>query len=93
MVGDALISASFVSYIGPFSSKFRKDLWEDLWLPKIPERKIPYTPGVDPLAVLANDADQAVWKNQGLPADRMSLENASIIASCSRWPLIIDPQL
>lgn len=93
MVGDALISASFVSYIGPFSAKFRKGLWEELWLPKIGERKIPSTEGVDPLGVLANDAAQATWKNEGLPADRMSLENASIITSCSRWPLIIDPQL
>jgi dynein heavy chain len=23
----------------------------------------------------------------------MSLENAAIISSCSRWPLLIDPQL
>jgi len=35
----------------------------------------------------------AQWKNEGLPADMMSLENAAIITSSSRWPLIIDPQL
>jgi dynein heavy chain len=23
----------------------------------------------------------------------MSLENATVISSCSRWPLLIDPQL
>lgn len=27
MIGDAIISAAFVSYIGPFSSEFRADLW------------------------------------------------------------------
>jgi len=29
MVGDALVSAAFVSYIGPFSFTFRKVLWCD----------------------------------------------------------------
>lgn len=27
MIGDALLSAAFVSYIGPFNSGFRSDLW------------------------------------------------------------------
>jgi len=39
---------------------------------------------------LATEAAIARWKNEGLPADQMSLENASIITSCKRWPLIID---
>lgn len=30
---------------------------------------------------------------QGLPTDRMSAENASIMINSSRWPLLIDPQL
>jgi dynein heavy chain, axonemal len=28
----------------------------------------------------------------GLPADKLSTDNAIIIANCHRWPLIIDPQ-
>lgn len=35
MIGDALISAAFVSYIGPFSYHFRQNLWKDTWLPDI----------------------------------------------------------
>lgn len=31
--------------------------------------------------------------SQGLPADRISVENAAITTSCSRWPLLIDPQM
>lgn len=93
MIGDALISAEFVSYIAPFNSLFRDWLWKEVWLPDIVDKKIPFTEGVDPLAVLATPAAQAGWKNEGLPSDRVSLENASIIVSCSRWPLIIDPQL
>lgn len=43
--------------------------------------------------MLSTDAVQAVWKTQGLPADRVSLENAAIVCSCTRYPLLIDPQL
>jgi dynein heavy chain len=92
-IGDALLSAAFVSYIGPFTSAFRQELWADQWLNDINTRKIPITEGIDPLDVLASKPDQAGWNNEGLPADRMSLENASIVTSCKRYPLIIDPQL
>jgi len=41
MIGDALVSAAFVSYIGPFNSAFRSQLWKDQWIPDSLERKIP----------------------------------------------------
>ena len=62
MIGDALVSAAFVSYIGPFSANFRYGLWHEKWIPDMGERKIPFTEGIDPLKVLANDSDQAIWK-------------------------------
>lgn len=57
MIGDALVSAAFVSYIGPFNSQFRSYLWKDQWIADSLERKIPQTPGIDPLYVLANTAE------------------------------------
>lgn len=93
MIGNALVSAAFVSYIGPFNAVFRQDIWANQWITDIKERGIPYTEGIDPLNVLSNDSIQAIWKTQGLPADRVSLENAAIVCSCSRYPLLIDPQL
>ena len=65
------------------------------WLPfinKLPV-PIPVTEGLDPLTMLIDDADIALWNNEGLPGDRMSIENATILTSCERWPLMIDPQL
>lgn len=54
---------------------------------------IPITPGLDPLSLLTDDADIATWNNQGLPSDRMSTENATILCNTERWPLIVDAQL
>ena len=54
---------------------------------------IPTTPGLDPLSMLTDDAQIASWNNEGLPSDRMSTENATILCNCERWPLMIDPQL
>lgn len=93
MIGDAVISAAFVSYIGPFSADFRGDLWQNTWLEDIKKNSIPFTDGIDPLNVLSDATDHATWSNQGLPADRVSLENASIVCESTRYPLIIDPQL
>lgn len=54
---------------------------------------IPYTEGVDPLSLVCDDALVASWNNEGLPSDRMSAENATILMNSARWPLMIDPQL
>lgn len=91
-MGDSLLSAAFVSYIGPFNSEFRNIITAD-WVQDIISRSIPKTAEKDPLDVLATAADQARWRGQGLPADRVSIENAAVVVSCNRYPLLIDPQL
>lgn len=53
---------------------------------------IPLTDGLDPVLALTDQATVAGWQNQGLPADRLSVENAAILMSSQRWPLIVDPQ-
>lgn len=45
------------------------------------------------MSLLTDDADVATWNNQGLPSDRMSTENATILCNTERWPLIVDAQL
>jgi len=56
MIGNALVSAAFVSYIGPFNALFRKDLWCNQWINDIIAKSIPFTEGIDPLEVLSTDA-------------------------------------
>ena len=45
------------------------------------------------MKMLVDDAQIAGWNNEGLPNDRMSAENATILTTSERWPLMIDPQV
>ncbi|CAG5123335.1 unnamed protein product, partial [Candidula unifasciata] len=93
--GDVLMTTAFVSYVGCFTKNYRTDLMDNHWLPYLKGLKnpIPFSEGLDPLTLLADDALIASWNNEGLPGDRMSTENATILTNCERWPLMIDPQL
>ena len=93
LIGDVMLGAGFVSYVGAFEQANREILWRDTWAPDLLERKIPMTTGVDPLTMLTNDGHTAKMISEGLPADRISIENGSIISNCKRWPLLIDPQV
>ncbi|XP_025057963.1 dynein heavy chain 9, axonemal [Alligator sinensis] len=95
LCGDVLLITAFVSYLGYFTKKYRQDLMDRIWRPYLCQLKvpIPVTPSLDPLTMLTDDADIAAWQNEGLPADRMSTENATILTNCERWPLMVDPQL
>jgi dynein heavy chain len=92
LIGDSLLAAAFISYIGAFSYLFRQNLWRDIWLEDMKTKAIPMSLNVDPLYIIVTEADIAKWKNQKLPSDQVSYENAAILTSCTRWPLIIDPQ-
>ncbi|XP_061032339.1 dynein axonemal heavy chain 9 [Eubalaena glacialis] len=95
LCGDILLTAAFISYLGFFTKKYRRSLMDGTWRPYLSQLQvpIPVTPNLDPLRMLTDDADVAAWQNEGLPADRMSTENATILLSCERWPLMVDPQL
>lgn len=93
--GDVLLITAFISYVGCFTKQYRLNLMDNNWLPFLNTLKspIPVTDGLDPLVMLTDDATIATWNNEGLPSDRMSTENATILSNAERWPLMIDPQL
>ncbi|XP_052121255.1 dynein beta chain, ciliary-like [Frankliniella occidentalis] len=93
--GDVLLVTAFISYVGCFTKQYRLDLVNKMWLPfqRVLEPAVPTTEGLDPLTLLTDDAQVARWNNEGLPSDRMSTENATILSNSDRWPLMIDPQL
>ncbi|XP_072536739.1 dynein axonemal heavy chain 11 [Salminus brasiliensis] len=94
LCGDVLLAAAFVSYAGYFSQPYRQQLLEDTWKPFLQQLSPPVllTEGLDPVLLLADQASVAAWHNQGLPADRLSVENAAILTRSQRCPLLVDPQ-
>ncbi|KAF4019994.1 hypothetical protein G4228_011768 [Cervus hanglu yarkandensis] len=93
LCGDVLLTAAYVSYVGSFTQQYRQELVDCMWVPFLQEKvSIPITEGLDVIAMLTDDATTATWNNEGLPSDRMSMENAAILTHCERWPLMIDPQ-
>lgn len=93
--GDILLITAFISYVGCFTKQFRIDLMQKMWAPflKSIDPPIPTTENLDPLSLLTDDTTIAIWTNEGLPSDRMSTENATILSNSDRWPLMIDPQV
>jgi len=90
--GDTLVACSFASYVGVFTRAYREDAVAE-FTEYLRKKGVPLGPKPDPLGVLATDAEMASWAGQGLPADRVSCENGSIMTNSQRWGLIIDPQL
>lgn len=90
--GDCLLSIAFISYTGPFVSKYR-DILMKLWTKSIRDMKIPNNSKYEIKAFLSDPATIRNWNINGLPNDDFSTENGIIINRSSRWPLVIDPQL
>lgn len=91
VVGDVLKAASFVSYAGPFNKTFRTIMMEEKFEKFMKEKGILSTEGRDPVSMLTPDSTAAVWNEQGLPSDTVSIENGTILTNSERYPLIIDP--
>lgn len=91
VIGDVLVCAGTISYLGPFVAAYRSALVSD-WLAKMVAMEIPHTPHCTLSKILAEPVVVRQWKIDGLPADAFSVENGIIMSSTKRWPLMIDPQ-
>ena len=59
LVGDVLLSSSFVTYAGAFNAELRHELAADHWLPDIQRRAIPASAGIGPLDLLCDETLKA----------------------------------
>ncbi|XP_060896803.1 dynein axonemal heavy chain 2-like [Labrus mixtus] len=91
LVGDCLLAASFLSYMGPFLSNYRDELLA-IWLKEVRDFEIPCTPGFSFSTFLSRPTSVRDWNIQGLPSDAFSTENGVIVTRGNRWPLMVDPQ-
>ncbi|XP_078276213.1 dynein axonemal heavy chain 3-like [Rhinoraja longicauda] len=91
IIGDVVLSAGVVAYLGPFTPEYRQNVLKD-WLSMCKQKQIP----VSSIFSLSNTLGDPVcimeWQLHGLPRDMFSVDNAIIVTSAQRWPLMIDPQ-
>lgn len=91
LTGDCMVSAAIMSYYGPFTSEYRKELMS-LSINHIQYLKIPHTQNLDFADFIVGRAEIREWNIKGLPTDDFSVDNGVMAKFGNRWPLMIDPQ-
>lgn len=90
LVGDMVLAAGFLAYLGPFTTQFRHRIVRQ-WIDICRELKIPCG-DFNLLAALADPVVLRKWQIDGLPADDFSCENGLLTTMGRRWSLMVDPQ-
>ena len=91
LVGNIFLSAASTSYIGPFTAKYRQLLLQN-WQEMCSKNKLVFSQDYSIINTLGNPMEMKRWNIQGLPADRISMENGILAAKTRRWPVMIDPE-
>ena len=92
LIGDCVLSASFLSYSGAFTRDFRSEMIYKSMVGDLLERKVPLTTPFKLETLLTTDATVQGWSAKGLPGDEHSVQNGILTTKASRFPLCIDPQ-
>ncbi|KAJ7552701.1 hypothetical protein O6H91_06G065600 [Diphasiastrum complanatum] len=91
LMGDVLIAAGIIAYLGAFTASYRQEIVEK-WSKLVRDENIPRSPSFSFKGILGNPVSIRDWMIAGLPNDSFSIENGIIVANSRRWPLMIDPQ-
>ncbi|CAK4126621.1 unnamed protein product [Aphanomyces euteiches] len=90
LVGDTLLSAGFLTYLGFLDHQQRKLLVED-WRDVLHTMQIPSTGALSFVDYLSQPSERLEWSASELPSDSLCVENAIILCRFYRFPLIVDP--
>lgn len=94
LMGDILISAGIIAYLGAFNKAYRNEIISE-WNKLILQYQIPITKeNIDVILqkTLSNSYEIDIWKSKKLPNDNFSVDNAIIMSKSQRYCLLIDPQ-
>ena len=91
IVGDVLIAAGQIAYLGAFTKKYRGQALAK-WTKLCKTSAIPCSPEPKMEETLGDAVVIRQWNIDGLPTDSFSVDNAIIVSNARRWPLMIDPQ-
>lgn len=92
LLGDVLMSAGVITYMGPFIWSYREICVQQKWIPYLGSNDISCSDKFNVAGVIGQRVKIQKWNLLGLPSDKVSIENAVIIKHSSNYPLIIDPQ-
>jgi dynein heavy chain, axonemal len=92
IVGDIVISAGVIAYLGVFVKSYR-DECTNQWADMLLQFDIKSTKNVSVETVLGDAVKVRQWQIQGLPQDSFSTDSAIICDQSERWCLFIDPQM
>ncbi|XP_029296329.1 dynein heavy chain 10, axonemal [Cottoperca gobio] len=92
LLGDCLVSAAFLSYVGAFSWDFRNEMVYQVWVKDVQERGIPLSQPFKVESLLTDEVEISRWGSEGLPPDELSVQNGILTSRGSRFPMCIDPQ-
>jgi dynein heavy chain len=59
VIGDVLLASSFVSYVGPFSKRFRERIIKENFVTFFQKNGIPFSANSSPLQILTTEAQKA----------------------------------
>lgn len=77
LVGNVLLAAGYISYVGPFTAPYRNKLLKG-WMQFARSVRLPYSDDFSISRILGDPVLMREWNIQGLPADDLSLENGII---------------
>jgi len=90
LVGDCLLSAGFLAYVGYYDATHRQQL-VDRWRDRLRDQHVPYKPDLNLIEYLSTPSQRLEWQSHGLPVDDLATENAIMMTRANRYPLLIDP--
>ena len=94
LLGDVILSAASIVYMGAFTWSYREKCLQEFWIPCISKfnEEIPCNTNFTLASCVSEPIILQRWMLNGLPSDKVSIENAIIIKKSIMYPLIIDPQ-
>ena len=91
VVGDALLSAGSVAYLGVFPAVYREEVTKH-WAALLKAKGIVCANHYSLSSALGDPVRVRTWTIAKLPNDVVSIDNAIMLFTSRRWPLCIDPQ-
>lgn len=90
IVGDVLLSAAFIAYAGFFDQHYREVMTRD-WSDHLSAAGIKSKAELSLPEYLSTADERLNWQSKSLPVDNLYTENAIMLKTFNRYPLIIDP--